>query len=273
MKILAIFTCYNRKEKTRNCIKAITRKNSGCEFTFVVVDDGSTDGTYDVLQNLKNDINITILEGNGNWFYSGGMNVGMNYALQNLPHDFDYMVMMNDDVDFYENSIQEMIQQSREQSDAVIVGAMCDEKGKLSYGAVKYISGYKYRKLNLDEWNIASDTFNANCVLIPYSAFEKVGSMDSFYKHSLGDFDYGLTLKKAGYAIYQSKKFVGLCNNNDNKGTWTDVNLSRIERIKKKESVKGAPTKQWFYFLEKNFGIFSAIKGTVTPFIRIISGK
>ena len=65
------------------------------------------------------------------WFYSGGMNVGMNYALQNLPHDFDYMVMMNDDVDFYENSIQEMIQQSREQSDAVIVGAMCDEKGNL----------------------------------------------------------------------------------------------------------------------------------------------
>ena len=66
---------------------------------------------------------------------------------------------------------------------------------------------------------------------------------------------------------------MGLCNNNDNKGTWTDVNLSRIERIKKKESVKGAPTKQWFYFLEKNFGIFSAIKGTVTPFIRIIIGK
>ena len=88
--------------------------------------------------------------------------------------------------------------------------------------------------------------------------------------HSLGDFDYGLSLKKAGYEIYQSNSFVGTCNNNSNKGTWTDTTLNRTERIKRKESIKGAPTKQWFYFLKKNFGFFSAIKGTVTPYMRII---
>ena len=49
--------------------------------------------------------------------------------------------------------------------------------------------------------------------------------------------------------------------------------MKRTERIKRKESIKGAPTKQWFYFLNKNFGVFSAIKGSVTPFVRIIIGK
>lgn len=273
MKILAIFTCFNRKEKTKKSIEAITKKNPGSEFTFMVADDGSIDGTYDTLLELKNTVEIYIIRGNGSWFYSGGMNAGMNYALQNLPHDFDYMLMMNDDVEFHDNCIQKMIQQSQEQNDAVIVGAMCDETSRLSYGAVKYISEYKYRKLKLDEWRIKADTFNANGVLIPYKAFEKVGAMDPFYRHSLGDFDYGLSLKKAGYSIYQSKTFVGTCNNNDYKGTWTDRTLKRIERIKRKESIKGAPTKQWFYFLRKNFGVFSAIKGTVTPFVRIMIGK
>ena len=79
--------------------------------------------------------------------------------------------------------------------------------------------------MGLSEWETPADTFNANCVLIPYKAFERVGAMDSYYRHSLGDFDYGLSLKRAGYKVYQSKEFAGMCNNNDSKGTWTDTCL------------------------------------------------
>lgn len=273
MKILVIFTCFNRKEKTKKCIETINTGNPECDFTFAVADDGSTDGTYEMLQNMQSDYSIHVLRGKGDWFYSGGMNAGMDYALQNLPHDFDYLLMMNDDVEFFEKSIQSMIAQSHVQNQAIIVGAMCNDGGTLSYGAVKYISGYKYRKMELSEWKISADTFNANCVLIPYKAFEQVGAMDSYYRHSLGDFDYGLSLKRAGYLLYQSKEFVGKCNNNSNKGTWADTSLNRIERIRKKENVKGAPMKQWFYFLKKNFGFLVAIKGIVSPYLRILLGK
>ena len=44
----------------------------------------------------------------------------MKYALQNLPHDFDYMLMMNDDVEFLDNSIQRMISQSISQGLSLI---------------------------------------------------------------------------------------------------------------------------------------------------------
>ena len=273
MKVLVIFTCFNRKEKTKKCIETITDRNKECDFSFVIADDGSTDGTYEMLQTMRSNYSIYVLRGKGNWFYSGGMNAGMNYALWKLPHDFEYLLMVNDDVEFFEKSIQSMIFQSVLQNNAIIVGAMCNDYGELSYGAVKYISGYKYRKMICSEWEIPADTFNANCVLIPYSAFEKVGVMDATYRHSLGDFDYGLSLKKAGYLLYQSKGFVGKCNNNSNKGTWTDTSLGRIERIYKKENIKGAPTKQWFYFLKKNFGYMAAVKGTLSPYIRILFGK
>ena len=43
--------------------------------------------------------------------------------------------------------------------------------------------------------------------------------------------------------------------------------------IRLKESVKGAPFKQWFYFLKKNFGIFTAVIHAFTPYIRIILKK
>lgn len=273
MKILAIFTCFNRKEKTKKCIETITTGNPECDFTFVIADDGSTDGTNEVLQDMQSIYSIHTLRGEGDWFYSGGMNEGMNYALQKLSHDFDYMLMMNDDVEFFENSIQCMISQSISRGDAVVVGAMCNDCYELSYGAIKYTSGYKYRKMGLSEWETPADTFNANCVLIPYMAFERVGAMDAYYRHSLGDFDYGLSLKRAGYKIFQSKEFAGMCNNNDSKGTWRDTSLSRRDRIRKKEGVKGAPSKQWFYFLKKNFGLSIACKGVATPYIRILLGK
>lgn len=273
MNILVIFTCYNRKDKTEQCISTIVTGNKECEFTFVVADDGSTDGTYEMLQNLQALFDIYVVRGQGDWFYSGGMNAAMEYALQNLSHNYNYILMINDDVEFLENGILGLISQSVYQDNAIIVGAMCNDAGNLSYGAVKYISGYKYRKMDISEWEKPVDTFNANCVLIPYETFEQFGVMDSFYLHSLGDFDYGLSLKKAGYKIYQSKQFVGRCNNNDNKNTWTDTNLGIIERIRRKESVKGAPTKQWFYFLKKNFGLFTALKGCITPYMRILIGK
>ena len=273
MKVLAIFTCFNRKDKTKKCIETINTRNPECDFTFVVADDGSTDGTYEMLKNMQSAYSIYVLRGSGNWFYSGGMNAGMEYALKNLLHDYDYMVMINDDVKFLDNGIQNMIEQSTMQDNAVIVGAMCNDTGDLSYGAVKYISGYKYKKLNISEWEVPADTFNANCVLIPYRVFERIGAMDPFYKHSLGDFDYGLTLQKDGNKIFQSKQFVGICNNNSNKKSWIDPELGIIARIRKKESVKGAPAKQWFYFLKKNFGFRLAIKGSITPYIRILLGK
>lgn len=270
MRIIAVFTCFNRKARTQNCIYTLVAGNPGCEFTFVAVDDNSTDGTGEMLESLQREgYDIRLLKGDGSLFYSGGMRLGMEYVLED-NNTYEYLLMLNDDVAFNENSIEKMATQSIEQGNAVIVGAMCDGNQHMSYSAVKYTKGIHYRKLSISEWAVPADTFNANAVLIPYEAFRKVGTMDEHYVHSLGDFDYGLSIKKAGYPIYPSKEYVGVCESNPSIGGWQDVSLSRCERIRKKESVKGAPTRQWFYFLRKNFGFLTAMKGCVTPYIRIL---
>lgn len=271
--VLALFTCFNRKDKTEQSIRSIVRENPECRISFVIADDNSTDGTFQMLKAMKAEFDIHVLEGNGTLFYSGGMRLAMQYAKVQIKQPYDYMLMMNDDVEFLNGSIEKMIAQSIAQSNAIIVGAMKNDDGNLSYGAVKYIKGIKYQTLPVNEWETDADTFNANCVLIPWKAFEATEIVDNHYVHSLGDFDYGLSLKKNGYKIHTSKDFVGICNNNPAKGTWTDASLSRMQRIKKKEDLKGAPTKQWFYFLNKNFNLLIAFKSVITPYIRILIGK
>lgn len=275
MKIIVLLTCFNRKNKTKKCIETLVKGNIGLDFNFIVVDDNSNDGTADMLFNMKDKYNINIIQGNGGLYYCGGMRTAMDFLLNNCEEKYDYLLMINDDVEFMSNSIKSLVEKSKKKKNSIIVGATKDDYGNLSYGAIKYLKKGKvcYKKISIDESMLECDTFNANCVLIPYIAFKQVGSIDKHYKHSLGDFDYGLDLKRNGWKIYTSNEFVGICNNNSIKNTWQDKSLSRIDRLKKKESIKGAPLRPWIYFLKKNFGIYAVIRYSLSPYIRIILGK
>ena len=273
MKVVTVFTCYNRCNKTRRCIETLVKGNPTCEFIFVAVDDNSIDGTLDMLESMKDSYAINIIKGTGSLFYSRGMRLGMQYVLDNLKESFDYLLMVNDDVDFYQHSIEKMIKQTSEFPNGVIVGATCSKRNKLTYGAIKFEKGIKYHTVEIQNYKNPADTFNANCVLIPFHAFKQVGPIDEHYIHSLGDFDYGLMLKNRGYEIISTNYYVGVCEDNALTNTWKNTNFSRKKRIRIKESPKGLPSKQWFYYLKKNYGILHAIKGCITPYIRIIIGK
>ena len=66
---------------------------------------------------------------------------------------------------------------------------------------------------------------------------------------------------------------MGICNRNSIKNTWLDKTLPFKKRIELKEKIKGAPTKQWFYFLKKNFGMAKAVVFTITPYINLVLGR
>lgn len=269
--ITVILTCFNRKEKTLECLKSINEGNKNLRFTFIVVDDNSTDGTIKEINRLN--MNTIILNGDGSLFWSGGMRKGIEYYINNLKSKF--VLFVNDDVRFFEKTIEEIISQAME-TDAVIVGATCDNKNNFTYGAIK-LNSTKARELYYhikpEESNIVCDTFNANCVLIKDEIIREIGNFDKVYRHTLADLDYGFMISRKGYKILSSQNYIGICDVNSTLGTWKDKKLSIKERIKKKESIKGAPIKEWFYFLNKNFGFLLAVRYSITPYIRILLKK
>lgn len=265
--ILGIFTCYNRKKKTLSCLKSIVEGNPELNFRFLAVDDASADGTSEELERLDN---VKIVQGTGSLYYSGGMRKGIAEAKMNC-RNFDYCLLFNDDVDFFPEAIEKMVKIGTSENQ-ILVGATCSRKGKLSYGGVKKVSSWrpKFQTVYSEKQFMECDTFNANCVLIPSEAFQKLPNIDPVYSHSLGDFDYGLVARQQGYIINTTNFFVGICDNNLVKNTWRDSSLSRKTRWKLKESPKGLPMGEWFHFVRKHFGIISACYSTITPFIKIM---
>lgn len=271
--VLAIFTCYNRKKKTEKCLKSLIDNNVDINFHFVVCDDGSTDGTSEMLKDFKN---IMVVNGNGKLFYTGGMRKAIEVA-QTFDGDFEYVLLMNDDVEFFDHAIEKLVVQHKNlemPQKSLVVGSTSDYEGRMTYGGVVYPYRFRMRyKKYGPKSGVECDTFHANCVLIPFNIFKSSGNMDEHYSHSLGDFDYGLKISRAGNKIVISDDYVGYCVIDAREGGWEDTSLSIRERIKKKESFKGVPTGEWFYYANKNFGLFRAVVSTVSPFVRIILKK
>lgn len=273
MEVTVIFTCFNRKEKTVKCINSLVNYNSGIDFNFIIVDDNSSDGTRVAIRDLK--CNVILILGGGNLYWAGGMRKGIEKYLSGRIYS-NYVLLVNDDVEFFPNIVESMILESQGKKDAIIVGATCDEDGNFTYGAMQLIFPRKrdlYRRIEPSKKMVECDTFNCNCVLIKDDIIRTVGNFDPIYTHSMADLDYGLNLRRHGYHIYSSEKYIGVCEKNSSTGTWTDKTLSRVDRIKKKESPKGAPFKEWFHFMKKNFGLLWAFKYSISPYVRIILGK
>lgn len=264
-KICFLVTCYNRKEKTTHCIKSIIEQNPNLIPQFVLVDDGCTDGTSEAVEQIPN-IDIHIIKSKGNLFYSGGMHVAIEYV-KNNKIDCDYYALINDDVEFYAHSFERMVELPYK--DSIRVGATDDGNGKMTYAGVKSCSKWRpsFKKVMSLKDIVYCDTFNANCVLIPAEVFKTLDNIDSHYVHGFGDFDYGLMARSKGINIIVTNFYVGKCLNNPVKGNWKDHSFSIRKRIKMKESPNGSPSKMWFYFTKKHFGIFSAIFTVVYQYV------
>lgn len=267
MKVVCIMTCFNRYKSTIKAVKQLKKNN--CNIDFVIVDDNSSDGTSKKIEELE-DNHITLLHGDGNLFYGGGMRKAMLHLLEKEV-SYDYLLIINDDVNFYESAIDNMIKYAKNIFDSVIVGCTENDKGLLSYGGIKYKSKFstKYHKVGIDNRELC-DTFNGNCVLIPYNIFEKCGAYDEIFIHNFAEFDYGHTIVKKGYKIITYNKYIGICNNNKIDGTWYDSKLSKLKRLKIKESPKGAPLKVVFHYYVKNFNLLMAIRCCISGYIRIL---
>ena len=262
IKIAAILTCFNRKEKTIACIEQLKNQVShGVDLSVIVTDDGSTDGTADAISKRWND--VTVLFGDGNLYWTRGMRLAMDFA---MVQKVDFIWWVNDDTMMDSDALSRMLSvftdKKTSESDApIIVGAIRDEKSqKLTYGGFLHtnpvIHPLRFQFLPVSDTPQRCDVFNGNCVLIPAKVVETIGPLDTASIHSTGDFEYALRARKFGFEAWVVPNYVGRCSRNPEKGTWKDMSLSLLKRYKLLFSTKGIPVSQRFHYYKKHGGPF-----------------
>ena len=269
--IAVIFTCYNRKEKTLCCMKSIYTEENKSKYNlhFYICDDGSTDGTYEELKTLYPE--HTVFQSKGNLFWCKGMHAAMKLAVQDDP---DFYLMINDDVEFKTNVIDELFNvYNRTDGDCSIVGEIkSKDTGEITYGG-SCISSRKFLIFRLcynKKWFaqldanklVTCDLSNWNCFFVPRSIINTVGIIDGKYQHAYGDYDYSFRMAKKGKKQYITQQIVGYCENNTKVGSYFDSNTPRRIRFKKMLSRKGMPLYSHYRFHWRNFGVVGILQVT-----------
>lgn len=229
MNIAVVLTCFNRKEKTINCLDSLfplsqvyeKRKGISLNIFVFLTDDGCSDGTSDAIKKDFQDKNIIILKGSGSLFWAGGMRMAWRAAIAS-GISFDYYLLVNDDAELLPNCFDQLF------------GAV--EYGEKSFGKKPIVSGIMKDTINHDEETYGGkvwtnkflgtgkhlkptgspqlcDMAHANVLLVPAYVVSRIGIFYDGYIHGGADHDYSLQANRHGIPVLVTAEFCGICAN------------------------------------------------------------
>lgn len=253
-KVYIIIPIHNNIAETRKCLSCILTQTY-TNFEVIVIDDGSTDYSSEIIK--KEFPDTTILPGDGNLWWAGGLYEGIGYVLKNAQPS-DYVLTLNNDLIFDENYITSLVESSEDNQGAV-VGSLCKDQ---KTGAI-VDSGVKIDWNNLkfdmikavdDGDNLIRDidVLSTRGTLIPVNVILDIGNfIPDKLRHYLSDYEYTIRMKKHGYTLLTSKKAVAFLNSEvtgfhlkwDEKYTLKDIYWA-VFSVKSSSNLKA-----WLFFI------------------------
>ncbi|MBN2349207.1 MAG: glycosyltransferase family 2 protein [Bacteroidales bacterium] len=227
-KIAVLIPIFNGLDYTKKCLDNLYEiekqgYNPNFKFIIIIIDDGSSDGSSDYIQ--KNYPGVILLKGDGNQWWSGSVNIGAEYAINEL--NIDYLLLWNNDIIAelnYYNVITKILDSSTDKN--LIIGSkILTQDGEIwSLGGTfnpttgKIIQIGYGREISLNFNNVLEvDWLPGMGTLIPANVIKNIGYWDQKnFPQYHGDSDFTLRAKNNGYSI---KVFQNLCIYNDTSNT------------------------------------------------------
>lgn len=211
MTIFIVIPVYNRKDITRKCLDSLLIQ-SNTDFRIIVVDDASTDGTKEMIANEFPD--VVLLHGNGDLWWTGAINEGINYVLENCT-DEDYVLLLNDDLVVPENYVSTYYELAVKFPETVIGSVILDINDRetiLNGGIIVNWWHAKRKNLNYNEkialfpigYYTKVSILTGRGVLFPITVFQKVGLYNKEHYCHYGDTELPKRAEKFGYSLIVS---------------------------------------------------------------------
>ena len=205
--IWACVAVFNRIQYTRRCLELLLAQTYP-KLKTIVVDDGSSDGTYDMARVEHPE--VVLLRGDGSLYWTGAMRLGIQYILDHCAAD-DYVLLLNDDLVFAPNLVENLLETVRRHPQSLVqaVESCLDDPDLIWQGGteIKWWTA-KHRLLNYHRrisefppgYCQRSAYLTGRAVLVAVEVFRSVGNFDPRYQQN-GDPEFTRRAAKAGYEL------------------------------------------------------------------------
>ena len=208
-KLYILLPVHNRRDQTEafiNCLTAQTYRNHH----LILIDDGSTDGTAELVQ--ERIPSATILKGQGNWWWAGGLQRGIDWLHKASIEDRDIVLMINDDVTFDPYFLEKGAELLSQHPKTLIHSfATGNKTGRIANAGVKAdLKKLKFEVTTSDE--------ETNCLATMglFMRFEDLKQIGGFYPqllpHYLSDYEFTIRAHRKGLQLLASPELKILLN-------------------------------------------------------------
>ncbi len=200
-----VIPVHNRKEYTRDCLCSLQRQTVADHRT-IVVDDGSTDGTKEMLRSEFPE--VIVLQGDGNLFWTAAINLGIRQALM---LGAQYVLTLNNDTVASEDLLEKMLFWANQTPNALFGALDIDLKTQRPYYGGEWVDWkWNSSRFLLDELKEEEQKglhevslYPGRGLLIPRIVFDTIGLFEEKeLPHYLADYDFTQNARRNGFKIY-----------------------------------------------------------------------
>lgn len=201
-RVSIVIPVFNKALYTYNCLKSILENGGDVPYEVIVVDDGSTDNTAEVLENVSN---LTVLRESSNCGFVNACNRGARTARG------EFIVFLNNDTQVRKGWLHSLLGTIEKDASVGLVGAkLLYPNGALQEaGGIVWndASGWNYGRhddAEKPEYNYVRevDYCSGACIIVPKELFQRVGGFDREYAPAYyEDTDLAFTVRALGYKV------------------------------------------------------------------------
>lgn len=199
---------------TLECLRSIFANRPLCEFEVILVDNGSQDGSLDLVRDAIPE--VICIETGSNLGFSRANNLGINNARG------EFVLLLNSDTKILDNSLDRMLEFLRTNPKAGAIGPrQLDGEGKLqlSWGSfptffTEILRKLFHYRLSINDLKIRDyledryagfskvDWISGSCLMVRREAISGAGLLDERYFMYFEDVDWCRCIREAGWEIY-----------------------------------------------------------------------
>jgi len=227
-KIYILLPVHNRKRITQGFVECL-KMQTFTDYHLVLIDDGSTDGTASMVLEYIPD--VTVLEGDGSWWWAGSLQRGIDWLKENRVPDDAIVLLANDDVTFEADYLANAVLVFNDRTGLMLLSRFSCDQGKTvdESGVVADLKRLSFR--------VALPGEEPNCLstrglFVRHVDIKKIGGFYTrLLPHYLSDYEYTIRAKKIGM-LCETNNSVFLCPKLDATGyhEFNEVNLIKFLR-------------------------------------------
>jgi GT2 family glycosyltransferase len=207
MDLSVIILNFNTKNLLRDCLSSVLQQTQGINFEIIIVDNGSTDGSVEMIEELRiKNKGLRIIKNKKNLGFAKANNQGIRKAAG------DYVFLLNSDTFLKKNSLLKLVEFAKDHPQAGGVGPrLLNKDGSKQPSVAPFftlprvflwlLTGDRFLFSSPDTTRQVDWVMGA-ALLIKKEVFKKTGLLDEHFFMYLEEVEWCYRLKKAGWQIW-----------------------------------------------------------------------